>query len=218
MQTIRSRSRQRVRFSRFDPWREDVVRRIVAMRYESGDRAGALSEYAAFAKRLCAELGAEPMSETAAVAERIARGEAPGEEERKEEERTDAGPAVLPFVGRRDEMERLLEGWRRVAGGRGACAFVGGEAGIGKSRLVAEFARVVEERGGRVLTGATGSPEAIPYEAVVDALRSALPLVASLRPGIALAGVAALLPELHARVASSHAAATRRGVRTNAAL
>lgn len=184
-----------------DPWREDVVRRIVAMRYESGDRAGALSEYAAFAKRLCAELGAEPMSETAAVAERIARGEAPGEEERKEEERTDAGPAVLPFVGRRDEMERLLEGWRRVAGGRGACAFVGGEAGIGKSRLVAEFARVVEERGGRVLTGATGSPEAIPYEAVVDALRSALPLVASLRPGIALAGVAALLPELHARVA-----------------
>ena len=185
-----------------DPWREDVVRRVVAMRYESGDRAGALREYADFAKRLRDEMGAEPMAETAAVAERISRDQAPAEEDADGERTGEAGgSAVLPFVGRHHEMERLLEMWSRVARGRGACAFVGGESGIGKSRLTSEFAHAVEDRGGRVLVGTTGSPEAVPYESVVDALRAALPLVASLKPSIALASVAALLPEIHARVA-----------------
>lgn len=184
-----------------DPWREDIVRRIIAMRYASGDRAGALREYADFCKRLKAEMGADPMPETVAVAERISRDRTPEESEPEEEPRVlGDGSALLPFVGRRDEMERLLETWSRVARGRGACIFVGGEAGIGKSRLVAEFAHAVEERGGRVLIGATSFPETAPYESVVDALRSALPLVAALKPGMALACVAALLPELHGRL------------------
>jgi DNA-binding SARP family transcriptional activator/predicted ATPase len=184
-----------------DPWREDIVRRLIAMRYASGDRAGALREYADFSKRLRAEMGADPMPETVAVAERISRDSAPEDGETAEEPRwVGNGSALLPFVGRRSEMERLLETWSRVARGRGACVFIGGEAGIGKSRLVAEFAQAVEERGGRVLIGVTSSPETVPYESVVDALRSALPLVAALKPGMALACVAALLPELHGRL------------------
>jgi predicted ATPase/DNA-binding SARP family transcriptional activator len=183
-----------------DPWREDMVRRIIAMRYESGDRAGALSEYAGFGKRLRAEMAADPMAETTAVAERIARGQALDDETGDEERPFIAGSAVLPFVGRREEMERLLETWSRVSRGRGACAFIGGEPGIGKSRIVLELAHAVEDRGGRALVGATSSSEAVPYESVVDALRSALPLVASLKPSMALASIAALLPELHARV------------------
>jgi DNA-binding SARP family transcriptional activator/tetratricopeptide (TPR) repeat protein len=184
-----------------DPWREDVVRRIIAMRYESGDGAGALREYAEFAKRLHAEMGAEPMLETTAVAERISQGLAPASEDGEAEHSALAIESVLPFVGRGDEMDQLLDTWNRAARGRGSCAFIGGEAGIGKSRLALEFAHAVEERGGRVLVGTTSSPEAIPYESVVDALRSALPLVAALKPSIALASVAALLPELHARLA-----------------
>ncbi|MBV8531173.1 MAG: AAA family ATPase, partial [Candidatus Eremiobacteraeota bacterium] len=185
-----------------DPWREDVVRRVIAMRYESGDRAGALSEYAAFSKRLRDELGAEPMPETEAVAERISHGEALGREDATAG-RTLAvgGAALLPFVGRHEEMARLLETWNRVARGRGACVFVGGDMGIGKSRLVGEFAHAVEERGGRVLIGTTGSPEAVPYESFADALRGALPMIASLKPSIGLATVATLLPEIHARIA-----------------
>ena len=38
-----------------DPWREDIVRRIIALRYESGDAAGAISEYRTFAIRGCAK-------------------------------------------------------------------------------------------------------------------------------------------------------------------
>lgn len=184
-----------------DPWREDIVRRIVAMRYENGDAAGALSEYAAFAKRLSTEMDAEPMPETAAVAERVRRGAALIADDGEGERSTVAPePAVLPFVGRRDEMERLLESWSRAARGRGTCAFVGGEAGIGKSRMALELAHAVEERGGRVLLGTTSSPEGVPYESIVDALRSALPLLTSLKPSVALSSVAALLPEIHARV------------------
>lgn len=188
-----------------DPWREDVVRRIIAMRFESGDRAGALNEYAGFAKRLRAEMGTDPMAETAAVAERISRGEALAVEESPEElPAMDGKSAILPFVGRRDELERLLETWNRVARGRGSFAFVGGEAGIGKSRLVLELSRAVEDRGGRVLVGFTSAPESMPYESVVDALRSALPLVVALKPEMALACVAALLPEIHGRVTLPH--------------
>jgi DNA-binding SARP family transcriptional activator len=185
-----------------DPWREDVVRRIIAMRYESGDGSGALREYTEFAKRLRAEMRAEPMLETTALAERISQGLAPASDDPDAERPAVAvGSAVLPFVGRRDEMDQLLETWTRAARGRGACAFVGGEAGIGKSRLALEFAHAVEDRGGRVLIGTTSSPEAVPYESVVDALRCALPLLAALKPSIALASVAALLPEIHARAA-----------------
>src|SRR5262249_10184951 len=78
--------------------------------------------------------------------------------------------------------------------------FISGESGIGKSRITLELARAVEDRGGRVLFGVTSSPETIPYESIVDALRSAPALVASLKPTIALACVAALLPEIRARL------------------
>jgi DNA-binding SARP family transcriptional activator/tetratricopeptide (TPR) repeat protein len=185
-----------------DPWREDIVRRIVAMRYESGDGAGAMSEYAGFAQRLKTELGAEPMAETTAIADRIARGQALPEEREGELPSLGAGEAAtLPFVGRRDEMGRLFEAWSRAMRGHGTCAFVGGESGIGKSRMVREFAHAIEDRGGRALMGATGTPEAVPYESIVDALRSALPLLATLKPSMTLACVATLVPELRARVA-----------------
>ncbi len=176
----------------------------MALRAESGDRAGALAQFERFAQTLRSELGVDPMPETMTVREAIARGD------RVEDDAADEAPnpavlaraATLPFVGRRAELERLLEAWSRVARGRGTFVFVGGEAGVGKSRLSVEFAHAVEERGGRVLIGSTGSPEAMPYESVVDALRSALPLVASLKPAMSLACVSALLPEIRARLPS----------------
>ena len=53
-------------------------------------------------------------------------------------------PVACPvFVGRRGELAALVELRRGLAQSRGACALVGGEAGIGKSRLLSEFARTV---------------------------------------------------------------------------
>ena len=185
-----------------EPFREDILRRLIALRNESGDRAGALDEFRRFAQLVRNELGIDPMPETVAVRDTIARGEfVPDaiEDDAIPATRAERVPA-LPFVGRQAELEQLLDAWSRAARGRGGVFFVSGETGIGKTRLALELLHAVEERGGRVLLGTTGSPEVIPYQSVVVALRSALPLVESLRIGdVWLSTLTALLPELRNR-------------------
>jgi class 3 adenylate cyclase/predicted ATPase len=46
---------------------------------------------------------------------------------------------LTPFVGREEELRLLLDWWERARQGDGQVALVIGEAGIGKSRLMAEF-------------------------------------------------------------------------------
>jgi class 3 adenylate cyclase len=50
-----------------------------------------------------------------------------------------SGRQLTPFVGREEELRLLLSRWERTREGEGQLALVVGEAGIGKSRLVAEF-------------------------------------------------------------------------------
>ncbi|MCU7724398.1 AAA family ATPase [Actinoplanes sp. KI2] len=57
------------------------------------------------------------------------------------------------LVGRRGELARLHALLDRTAGGRAAVALLGGEAGVGKSRLVRELSRTAASRGMRVLSG-----------------------------------------------------------------
>lgn len=51
-----------------------------------------------------------------------------------------AGADPLPFVGRNDELAQLTEAWTKTTNGAGGFVAVYGEAGIGKSRLIREFA------------------------------------------------------------------------------
>jgi class 3 adenylate cyclase/predicted ATPase len=53
--------------------------------------------------------------------------------------RVQAARGLTPFVGREEELRLLLSRWERAREGEGQLALVIGEAGIGKSRLVAEF-------------------------------------------------------------------------------
>ncbi len=53
---------------------------------------------------------------------------------------TEEAPAA-PLIGRGAELARLREAWTGVLAGAGARRLLAGEAGIGKSRLVAEFRR-----------------------------------------------------------------------------
>jgi class 3 adenylate cyclase/tetratricopeptide (TPR) repeat protein len=46
---------------------------------------------------------------------------------------------LTPFVGRADELDLLYESWRRAREGRGQVVLLGGDAGMGKSRLVQMF-------------------------------------------------------------------------------
>ena len=46
---------------------------------------------------------------------------------------------LIPFVGREEELVVLARRWERVRAGEGQFVLIGGEPGIGKSRLVEEF-------------------------------------------------------------------------------
>jgi DNA-binding CsgD family transcriptional regulator len=74
------------------------------------------------------------------------------------------------YVGRRDERSRLLALWERASSGQALVAVVMGEAGMGKSRLTAEFASEVHSRGGRVLFGACFEDVHAPFQPFLQAL------------------------------------------------
>jgi DNA-binding SARP family transcriptional activator/tetratricopeptide (TPR) repeat protein len=186
-----------------DPWREDILRQLMSIRYESGDRTGALHEFEALAGRLKRELSAEPMVETIALRDIVLRGGALPE-------RPDvvvSGPTeaahrapLLPFVGRARELERLRDAWTRAASGHGSLVLIGGEAGIGKTRLAAELALLAAAEGGRVLRGSTSPNEATPYQAISDVVRDAVPMFASLDiEPIWLSATSVLVPEVATR-------------------
>ncbi len=77
------------------------------------------------------------------------------------------------FIGRTDELA-TLDQLLGTGGDRLRLVLIGGEAGIGKSRLIAEWAGRARDRGALVLTGGAvdvGETGALPYVAIVEALR-----------------------------------------------
>ncbi|MHB8434138.1 MAG: ATP-binding protein [Candidatus Tyrphobacter sp.] len=158
-----------------DPWREDIVRQLMAIRYESGDRAGALAAFERFALRLRDEMHAGPMPETVAVRDAILRSARLTTSEPPRAGRlVDTTRFGLPFVGRDAAMEAAIARWHAAADGRAGVLLVAGEAGIGKSRFATELARTIDREGGLVIRGETAAgSEHRPYEAFVDALKSA---------------------------------------------
>jgi class 3 adenylate cyclase len=88
-----------------------------------------------------------------------------------------------PMVGRAGPLEQLVELLAVVEAGRGRVAFLMGEPGIGKSRLIAELRRAAIEDGGH--TGSAATPawfearcvsygRTQPYHLLIDLVRSTL--------------------------------------------
>jgi DNA-binding NarL/FixJ family response regulator len=77
------------------------------------------------------------------------------------------------FVGRAAELEELRSAVTEAAAGRPSLAFVAGESGVGKTRLLGEVERAVRADGVRVIGGdcvELGESE-LPYAPIVGALR-----------------------------------------------
>ena len=180
-----------------EPLDESAVRLLMTVRYEGGDRAGAIAEYEQLVTGLRHELGVDAMPETNALYRAILdNARLPSPSGLKPSGYTSAHlPSVaLPFVGRERELERLKALWAAAAHSEGGMVLIGGEAGIGKTRLVTELAHAVEVGRTRILYGYTTFPEQTPYQAIITALRTAIPLLTN--SGLSEIWFSAMLPLL----------------------
>lgn len=79
---------------------------------------------------------------------------------------------AAPLVGRGHEMTELTALLFRAIDGRGGLALIGGESGVGKSRLLDEMRTVALVRGVRVVRGQSVSEGGSPYQDWREVLRS----------------------------------------------
>src|SRR5438067_11635625 len=84
----------------------------------------------------------------------------------------------LPFVGRRREVELLLNYLHETGDGRGGSVLIAGEPGVGKTRLLEEFAGEAQQRAARILWGRCldlyGGEGAPPYRPWIEVLRACI--------------------------------------------
>jgi DNA-binding SARP family transcriptional activator len=193
-----------------DPVQESAHRALMRLYVQHGRRGAALRQYQTCVAMLRRELGTAPEPDTRALYLQLLQQEperteaemtpAPVEPEAASVAPPDLSAAETPLIGRARERQRLLQAWEHAARGRALLAIVEGEAGIGKSRLVAEVSRGVLAGGGAVLLGRSYEGERLPFGPWVDALRGA-GLVAWAQGPTALAPamraeLARLFPEL----------------------
>ena len=118
----------------------------------------------------------------------------------------EAMPATLTsatFVGRTEELARLTAAAERAAAGTPTVVVVGGEAGVGKTRLAGEVMASARAAGAKVLAGGCVElgGEGVPFAPLIEALRAFVrdldePSLARLVPAQAREELARLLPEL----------------------
>jgi DNA-binding SARP family transcriptional activator/tetratricopeptide (TPR) repeat protein len=127
---------------RLDPLDEAAHRNLLECLTEAGDKAGAVLAARDFAALLRAELGVRPAPATrTAHAQLVTATPA-------------AGRPVL--FGRASQSRQLAALWRAAADGAGQVVVLTGEAGIGKTSLLAELVHRAGLAGGRTAVGAGG--------------------------------------------------------------
>ena len=188
-----------LRLLALDPLQEPVHRALMRLYCQLGRRDAALRQYQECVDVLHRELSAEPEPETKALYQETLRQ---GAAHTAIVPRSGGGGAAeSPLVGRDTEVARLREALAAAWAGNGHVVALLGEAGIGKSRLLADLAAEAQRRGGFVLLGRSyQSEQVLPFGPWVDALRQSV-VVADARSlegleDVWLAELARLFPEL----------------------
>jgi DNA-binding SARP family transcriptional activator len=193
-----------------DSTREDVHCRLMRLYAQGGQRMAALRQYQVCCEILDRELDARPETATVALYEDIREGR--GAEVRTQDvvienvHRRRTLPEVverlseIPMVGRDTVLGLLLSDLKSAVNGHGATIMVGGEVGVGKTRLVAEIARAAGQQGALILWGTDFQQESpLPYGPYVMALESHIAtLSVALRETLAsrYSALAGLIPSL----------------------
>jgi hypothetical protein len=114
---------------------------------------------------------------------------------------TIAQPAErTPFVGRDSESGELERALDRMLTGQGGLVLVGGEPGVGKTRLVRELLAKARQRGCVTFTGhcyeMEGAPPFVPFVEITEQTVRLVPQAARAAMGDLAAEIAAMVPSL----------------------
>ena len=163
----------RLELLREDELQELHQREVMRLLYQLGEREAALERYERLKGLLRRELGLEPLPETRRLAERIRAAQDPSAPLPPPGQRGAQIRLHPPLIGREREWE-LLESTRRGW----ITVFISGEPGVGKTRLLQEFAAYT----GLPVAQIRGSPgdAGIPYATAARFIRSVL----ALEPGL----------------------------------
>jgi DNA-binding SARP family transcriptional activator/tetratricopeptide (TPR) repeat protein len=176
------------------PMRERLWSQRMLALYRSGRQAEALRVFQDLRSTLVSELGIEPGQDVSWMEHAILAQEpalsfpvpvepaagAPDAEDDLDEGaagsasgyrvRIPTSPNEGPLVGRERESALLRDWWASVGRGDGGLLLVDGDPGIGKTRLVGELARAVENDGTLVLWGRCDEDPVAPFQPFAEAL------------------------------------------------
>jgi DNA-binding SARP family transcriptional activator/tetratricopeptide (TPR) repeat protein len=191
------------RWVAYDPLEEGAYRRLMQLHVANGDRSAALQAYATCCGVLERELDIAPTHETTSLAQRIKLNNVPARPHDLAQSRDPVGmPAhqvysAWPMVGRAFEHGQLVSAYHALRTGYPQVITLEGEPGIGKTRLAVEFLAWAGAHGATVLQSRALEGGYLPYQPIVEALRSLPDLadLAALSP-VWLAELSRLMPEL----------------------
>jgi len=190
------------RRSSLDLLNESAHRDLMSLHARLGQRGMAIEQYRVCVRVLEEELGTPPLEETVELYEQIKAGKLAAVESRAELVPVAREPlselARLPLVGRQDALAQIQTNYFQTKQSP-RLVVVGGEAGVGKTRLAEEF---IEASSANVLQARCYPGEtSVAYRPWIDALRSSLAgedarsKLGSL-PAIWLTEAARMLPEI----------------------
>lgn len=173
-----------------DPLAEHAHRRVMRLHYLRGDGAASIAAFERLERHLKDELGARPSAETVELMATIERDAA-----RLPSRRAVAPVSLLRpprLIGRERELVRLRQAWTAHRE-----FLLTGEAGIGKTRLLQDFAAGLQ---GVAAVQARPGDAGIPYAVLARLLRAVLAAHGAVPSGERRAELALVMPELGAAV------------------
>ncbi len=163
------------RITVLDQAHEQASASLIRLYALTGRRQQALRQYERLTQALEREVGVEPDDETTALYQAIVEGTFPpasavpaapatvAERPAPAAEIPEAAFERSPdFVGREAEILRLIQNLDRTVAGQGQIAMMAGEPGIGKTRIIEEFARYARARNVAVYWGRSYDGEGAP--------------------------------------------------------